>query len=172
VHVHVGGAGNDAGRRGQELRDLEPRAERQEDEQRRAEQREMTHGPRRRVHAAHGMQAHFAAEHVGAGGGRGGENQGEEQHPVHQFEHRQREDVEADVTPEDRIDAPERRGIQVIEPRLPPGTGEEPDEQRHQARAGEGQRPDRRRVDEHRLRTDRRRHDEAERAGTARAIGR
>ena len=128
VDVRVSGSIDHSRRLNEPLRLAQPGAERQEQQEYRREQREMT--PRSGRHPRHGPEARCqAAGHEIERGG----TEGREQHqPLRQaadkLEKRQREHVERHVAPENGIGLPERHGVAPCEPCLPLRRGEQRDD--------------------------------------------
>ena len=143
---------------GQQLRDLQPRAESEHQEQERRQHPEVPGCAARHEHAARRLEPDFFAEHIHDQRPDRRHQRQDEQQLVHALEQRQREDVKADVAPEHRIRAAERRGVQEIQPRLPLGAGDERGEQGEHGRDAGRQPSDGACVYRQRLRPLRRRH--------------
>ena len=126
VDVHVRGAEDHAGLLGQQMRDPEPRAERQDHEERGGEQRQMPPGGAAGDHAAQRIEREVARGDVRPGDAGDRQDDGRERDPVHELEHRQPEQVERDVAAEHRVGAAERRGVNAHRatwPRTRPSRG-------------------------------------------------
>ena len=131
VHVGVGGTKHDAVVAREEVISLE-RIVRCGHEQEHSEQRgEVSGCPGAQVEPLH---VDFIARPVHPGCRHGGEEDEHERPIAHRPQGRHGEDVESEVVAEDRIDAPERSGVQPFEEDFPVAGLREPDHERQERR--------------------------------------
>ncbi len=160
VHVDVGGAGDQAGRRRQELGDRQPGAGRDDDEPAGREDRQVRRGRRPQLQPALRADPQEAGAEIDEADADRRDRQHQDHQRAQPAPERQLKDVEADVVAEHRIGLAEGRRVPVDEPRLPLGGRD----RRHQHRPGRGSerhhRPQAGRVDDDRARSFRRDHDD------------
>jgi hypothetical protein len=119
VDVHVGGAGHDAGRSVELLRDLQPGSEGEDEEEGGREQRHVAYAGSGEGEAAGPREAQASRRDVTDGRPDGGHDDGSEEQPLHEPQERQREDVEGHVAAQYRVLRAERDRVPEEEPSLP-----------------------------------------------------
>ena len=119
VHVDVRGAEDDARLLGQEMRDAEPRAKRQHQQERGREKRKMPARSGAGHDAAQRIEPQVAGGDMRAGDADSRQDDRRQRDAVEELQHRQPEQVEGDVASEDRIDLAEGNRVCRVEPRRP-----------------------------------------------------
>ena len=135
VDVDVRGTEDHAGLFGQQVRNAQPRPEREHDEERGGQQRQVAFGRMAGNHAAQRIEGQVAGGDMGAADAADRQNDRRQRDPVHEFQHRQPEQVERDVATKHRVGPAERRGVECIQPGRPGRGRVETNEQRGNERA-------------------------------------
>ena len=147
VNVGVARAVRDRRRRREQIGRPEPGGEGQHQEERGREQRDVHAGDARDEEAAHGIHAQVPGHGVRRDHAREGEQDQREPQVPQRLEEGKREDVEADVAPEQRVAASERLCVQKKKPGLPAARGEDREQERDAHRDRQDLRPERARIE-------------------------
>ena len=136
MDVDVRGAEDHAGLFRQQVRNAQPRTEREHDEERGSQQRQVAFGGMAGNHAAQRIEGQVTGSDMRAANAADRQDDRRQRDPVHELQHRQAEQVKRDVATEHRIGPAERRGVDRIQPGRPGRGRVQTDQQRGDESAG------------------------------------